>query len=198
MKVYKIYPLGFASNSYFLTEDGVNAVCVDPARPRVFAEAEKRGLRVGAVLLTHGHFDHIGGCSAFQKAGAKIGCLAGEERLAVLDNLSETFGNGLKIQPFSIDFTVKNGEIIELYGMKIEVIATPGHTAGSATYRVGNYLFTGDMLFCGGVGRTDLPTGSGEALQNSLRKLFSLDGNYTVFAGHGEDTTLADERKWQL
>ena len=94
MQVHKIYPSGFASNTYFVTEDGKNAVCIDPAQPRALEEAERLGLNIKYVLLTHGHFDHIGGASALQKAGAKVGCLAGEERLAVADNLADLFGDG--------------------------------------------------------------------------------------------------------
>ena len=185
MQIYKIKPIGFASNSYLITEDGERAVCIDPAQPRILQEAKRRGLTVTHVLLTHGHFDHIGGIAALQKEGAKVGCLYGEERLAIADNLSESFGEGLEIEPFFIDFTVKDGEELELMGMKIKVIATPGHTAGGACYLAGDALFTGDTLFYGTVGRTDLPTSSYSALQASVKKLYALDGDYTVYAGHG-------------
>ena len=193
--IHKIYPVGFAANSYLVTADGKNAVCIDPAQPRILDEAKKRGLIVTHVLLTHGHFDHIGGVASLQKAGAKVGCLAGEEELALLDNLAEDFGEE-KIEPFKIDFTFKDGEELELAGMKIKVIATAGHTAGGACYLIENNLFTGDTLFEGSVGRSDLPTGSGTELVKSVKKLYALDGDYTVYAGHGEDTTLDNERKY--
>ncbi|MFQ9736455.1 MAG: MBL fold metallo-hydrolase [Christensenellaceae bacterium] len=82
MKAEKIYPIGFAANSYILTEDGKNAVVVDPAQPRIEDELEKRGLRPAFVLLTHAHFDHVGGVSALQKRGR--GCCArkGKKRLS--------------------------------------------------------------------------------------------------------------------
>lgn len=197
MTVYKIYPIGFASNSYLVTADGKTAVAIDPAQPRISDEAKQRGLEVKYVLLTHGHYDHIGGCAALQTAGAKVGCLDAEQPLVLgKDNLAQK--HGLTIPPFSIDFTVKGGEEISLCGLNIKVIATPGHTAGGACYMIENALFTGDTLFFECVGRTDLPTGSGAVLERSVRALYALEGDYTVYAGHGEDTTLEYERKNNL
>lgn len=195
MQVYKIYPVEFASNSYLITADGMTAVCIDPAQPRILDEAKKRGLIVTHVLLTHGHFDHIGGVASLQKAGAKVGCLAGEEKLALYENLAVAFGEE-EIEPFKIDFTFKDGELLELAGMKIKVISTAGHTAGGACYLIEKNLFTGDTLFEGSVGRCDLPTGNGLELEKSVKKLYALEGDYTVYAGHGEDTTLEYERKY--
>ena len=195
MQVYKIYPVGFAANSYLVTADGKNALCIDPAQPRILDEAKKRGLTVTHVLLTHGHFDHIGGVASLQKAGAKVGCLAGEERIALHDNLAVSFGEE-EVEPFQIDFTVRDGEELTLAGIKIKVIATAGHTAGGACYLIENSLFTGDTLFEGSVGRSDLPTGNGAELTKSVKRLYALDGDYTVYAGHGEDTTIDYERKY--
>lgn len=193
MQVIKIYPTGFAANTYILTADEVTAVVIDPAQPTIADEVKERGLEVKYVLLTHGHFDHIGGCAALQRAGAKVGCLSGEERLAILDNLSYRFGG--EVEPFTVDFTVKDGEILEICGMKIKVIASPGHTAGGACYLAEDNLFTGDTLFRDGVGRTDLPTGNYGQLEKSVKKLYDLEGDYIVYAGHGGDSTLERERK---
>lgn len=195
MKIFKIYPQGFASNCYLLTEDGKNAVAIDPAQPRILSEAEKRGLAVKYVLLTHGHFDHIGGCAALSRAGAKVGCLDIEKPLALgAGNMGAAFG--CPVPPFLADFTFQDGETLDLCGMRFHVLATPGHTAGSCCFVAGDTLFTGDTLFAGDVGRTDLPTGSGAALERSLQKLAALEGDYAVCAGHGEDSTLASERKY--
>ena len=195
MQVFKIYPIGFAANSYLVTADGKNAVAVDPAQPRILQEAEKRGLTVKAVLLTHGHFDHIGGCAALQAAGAKIGCLTAERPLVTgTDNLAAQFG--VPMSAFRIDFTFEDGTMLDLCGMHFRVIATPGHTAGGACYAAEGCLFTGDTLFAGDVGRTDLPTGSGRDLMRSVQKLFALEGDHTIYAGHGEDSTLSYERKY--
>lgn len=194
MKVYKLAPQGFAANTYFVTEDERTAVAVDPAQPRTAEEAEKLGLRVEYVLLTHGHFDHIGGCAGLQQAGAKVGCLKGEEDLALHHHLGAELGYGAMIPPFAIDFTFRDGDMLSLCGVLFEVIATPGHTGGSCCFRAGDILFSGDTLFRGGVGRTDLPTGSSERLKESLVRLCQLGENFFVRPGHGEDTTFYDEK----
>ena len=193
MQVFKIYPQGFAANSYFLTQDEKTAVVIDPAQPRIADEAKRRGLTVTHVLLTHGHFDHIGGCAALQAAGAKVGCLAKEAPLALgKNNMADYFGG--HVPPFSVDFTFGDGDILSLDGMQFLVIATPGHTAGGACFCVGDHLFTGDTLFAGDIGRSDLPTGSGAQLTESVKKLYAIQGDFTVCPGHGEDTTLEYER----
>lgn len=193
MQVFKIYPQGFAANSYFLTQDEKTAVVIDPAQPRIADEAKRRGLTVTHVLLTHGHFDHIGGCAALQAEGAKVGCLAKEAPLALgKNNMADYFGG--HVPPFSVDFTFGDGDILSLDGMQFLVIATPGHTAGGACFCIGDHLFTGDTLFAGDIGRSDLPTGSGAQLTESVRKLYALQGDFTVCPGHGEDTTLEYER----
>ena len=193
MQVFKIYPQGFAANSYFLTQDEKTAVVIDPAQPRIADEAKRRGLTVTHVLLTHGHFDHIGGCAALQAAGAKVGGLAKEAPLVLgKNNMADYFGG--HVPPFSVDVTFGDGDILSLDGMQFLVIATPGHTAGGACFCIGDHLFTGDTLFAGDIGRSDLPTGSGAQLTESVRKLYAIQGDFTVCPGHGEDTTLEYER----
>lgn len=195
MTVYKLYPLGFAANTYLLTADGKTAVAIDPAQPRVLHEAAKRGLTVKYALFTHGHFDHIGGAAALQRSGAKIGCPERECELALHRNLGREMG-GEEVPPFSVDFTLRDGQQIELCGVSFRVVATPGHTAGGVCYLAEDALFTGDTLFQGSVGRSDLPTGDGAQLERSVKKLYALEGDYRVFPGHGEDTALEYERKY--
>lgn len=194
MQIHKILPKGFGSNTYLLTENGRDAILIDPSQPRVLNEAEKLKLCVKYVLLTHGHFDHIGGCAALQRAGAKIGCKRGEEEIALRNNLGEVYGTG-PVEKFCIDFTFEDGEVLDLLGIKLKVIATPGHTRGGVCFQTEDKLFTGDTLFCGDVGRTDGPTGSEEELQESLQKLMSLKGDFEILPGHGKASTLDWERK---
>ena len=96
---------------------------------------------------------------------------------------------------FHIDFTFRDGEVLSLAGLAVRVIATPGHTAGGASFLIGDRLYSGDTLFAGDIGRSDLPTGSGAQLVASVKKLYALEGDYTVCPGHGEDTTLEYERR---
>lgn len=195
IQVYKIKPVGFASNSYLLTADGKEAVAIDPSQPRVLEEAKKLGLQIKYVLLTHGHFDHIGGCAECEKGGAKIGCLDQEVDFTLHANeLAYELGEHA-VPPFSVTFTVTDGETVSLCGIDLQVLATPGHTAGSACYLTGNTIFSGDTLFAGCVGRWDLPTGNRTAVFDSVKRLYALEGDYTVCPGHGENTTLETERR---
>ena len=194
MEILKIAPRGFGSNTYLLTADGKSAIAIDPSQPRVLEEAEKRGLKIEYVILTHGHFDHIGGCAALQAVGAKIGCLAGEEDLALHNNLGEVYGSG-PVPPFHFDFSFQDEEVLHLLGIEIKVIATPGHTSGGACFLVGDKLFTGDTLFAGNVGRTDGPTGNVLELMMSLNRLSRLEGDYEILPGHGPASSLETERK---
>lgn len=198
MQVFEIEPQGFAANSYLVTKDNKRAIAIDPAQPRIGEEARRLGLQVETVLLTHGHFDHIGGCAALRAAGAKVGCLAGEEDTALFHNLGEA--HGVRIPPFVIDFVFHGGEELFLAGLKIKVLKTPGHTSGSACFLAEDQteaaLFTGDTLFAGTVGRTDLPTGSMPALLRSLKELSALEFEGTIYPGHGAASTLKYEKTY--
>ncbi len=193
MQIHKIYPMGFASNTYAVTAEGKNCILIDCAQERVYDKCKSLGLEPKFVLLTHGHYDHIGGCGALFEAGAKIYCGAGEEKLIFSDANRAVF-HGIEIPYFEIYKTLKDGENIRLCGIDITVIATPGHTAGGVSYLIGDCLFTGDTLFFESVGRTDLATGSSRDLVNSVKKLYAIDGDKKVYCGHGDDTTLNHER----
>ncbi len=192
MKVLTILPAEYESNSYAVSQDGKNCVLIDCGNARVLEKCSDAGLAVKAVLLTHGHLDHVAGCSELQRKGAEIYCGADEENFIFSEENKSIFG--VNPPAFKIDGTLKDGEEINLCGLTVKVIATPGHTAGGVCYLIENYLFTGDTLFSGSVGRFDFPTGDGGQLIKSVKKLYGLNGDYTVYCGHGESTTLQRER----
>lgn len=199
MQIITIYPRGFGANTYALSADGVNAVVIDPSGSKVENELTERRLTPACVLLTHCHFDHVGGVAALQNKGAKVLC--SEKTKSLIGTSADLFDMaGMPRSPFTADETFADFEEKTLYGIRIQAIPTPGHTSGSVSYLVtdnegGRYLFTGDTLFAGTIGRTDLPTGDIGALRASLKRLSDLDGDMPVYPGHGEETTLEHERK---
>ena len=199
MQIITIFPRGFGANTYVLTQDEKTAVVIDPSQPRVQEELEKRGLTAKYVLLTHCHFDHVGGVSALRKAGAKVLCSEREKPLiGTRADLFEVFG--APRTAYTIDETLQDNQTRELCGMQIQTLYTPGHTVGSVCYLVQDeqgekHLFTGDTLFSDSIGRTDFPTGDISALRESLRRLAALQGDMPIYAGHNEQTSLETERK---
>ena len=198
MKVIPIYPHGFAANTYAITVDNKTAIVIDPSQTRVLEALETQSLTPVCVLLTHCHFDHVGGVAVLQEQGAKVFCGEIEKPLTCTDaDMSQAFGN--KRVHYTVDETFTDGESKNICGIKITCIHTPGHTKGSVCYIVTDgeesVLFSGDTLFARSVGRTDLITGSPEDLKKSLKKLLTLDKNYLVLSGHGPTTYLDVERK---
>lgn len=183
---------------YLVYDEENNAAVLDPGdQPeRVAGRLEELGLTLRGILLTHGHFDHVGGVNRLRKRFAvPVYAGAGEETL-----LTAPFSlfPGLPAadeRPISWEKLLREGDRVSLGEMEFEVIATPGHTPGGLCYRCGNLLFTGDTLFASGVGRTDLPGGDGAVLCRSLEKLAGLEGDFTVYPGHGPATTLERERR---
>ena len=146
------------------------------------------------MLLTHAHFDHIGAAAALQREGAQIVLHRDDVKLIKsFQNLSVLAG--VKVEHFTPDVTVAGGETLDVAGVSVKVIHTPGHTAGSVCYVAGDVIFSGDTLFALSYGRTDFPTGSFAQLKNSVvNKLFALEGDYKVLPGHEGPTTLDYER----
>ncbi|MDE7167649.1 MAG: MBL fold metallo-hydrolase [Clostridia bacterium] len=195
MQVIKVLPLEYLSNSYVLTADKKTAVVIDPSGHNVIEVLEKNGLVCKFVLLTHGHFDHVGACGELFAKGAHICCNEREKDLIFSKEYLSIFG-GVTVPQFEIARTFKDGEEVSLCGIGFKILETSGHTAGSCCYLTENALFTGDTLFRGSIGRWDLPTGNFSQLINSIKKLAALDGDYKIYCGHGEDSTLSRERSY--
>ena len=197
MKIHKIYPRGFGSNTYVLSNDGKTAVVIDPSGPHVESKLIELGLKAEYVLLTHCHFDHVFGVSGLQESGAKVICLDKEKSLVGTSaDLFDVFGAPRKY--YRVDRTVEDGEEFTISSIKFKAMHTPGHTAGSACYLVendgGRCVFSGDTLFENSIGRTDFPTGDTGLIRKSLKKLLALE-DMPVYSGHGEDTMIARERE---
>ncbi len=152
-----------------------------------------------AILLTHGHFDHIAAVDELRdRYGVKV--YVSEEEFKFMqnynNNLSVYFGEGFIVKP---DIALKDGEELEIAGIKIKFILTPGHTPGSGCFYVEEegVLFSGDTLFCMSRGRTDFPGGSEREILDSIRKkLLTLPGDTEVLPGHNEQTTIENEKRF--
>lgn len=187
------------TNCYFISDEETReCVVVDPGAEakNLLAYLENKGLQVKAILLTHGHFDHILAVDSLKEA-LKVPVYAAEaEKEVLLDadkNLSIQMGVSVTVEA---DRWLKDGECIELLRQEVRCILTPGHTCGGMCYYFpkAGVLFSGDTLFQESVGRTDFPTGSMSTLIRSVReKLFVLPKAVRVYPGHGMITSIENE-----
>ena len=190
-----------AENCFLFRKDGSDrAIVVDPGddAERLEAAIDELGVTVEAILLTHTHFDHIGAVAPLARAtGAPVWCPEIETPvLADINSFVPWPGFG-PFESYDADHTVSGGEKLELAGMEIDVIFTPGHSPGHVTYSIPDEgaIFSGDVLFQGSVGRTDLPGGDWATLLESIRTLVESHPPETkVYPGHMGATTLGAER----
>lgn len=194
-------------NCYILWETGrTDAIVFDPgADPEVIEAALKEhGLNIAIFLQTHCHFDHIGALTDLKAKypAAPIHVPEAEESWMQRPTLNLSFFFGHPITAPNADHLVKENDVIEVAGLSLKAILVPGHSPGSTCYFVSvpnekPHVFSGDTLFCGGIGRTDLPGGSGEEalIANIQTKLFVLPDNTIVHPGHGPETQIGREKK---
>ena len=192
----------FQANSYIGVNEKGEAFAVDIGgeAERFLKYLEENDLKLKMILLTHGHFDHIRGVAEVaENTGAKV-YIHSEDASMLTDPEASLarFVGGTEFKAWN-DFTeVKDGNVIDFDGTAIKVIHTPGHTKGSVCYVYDDVILSGDTLFRGSVGRTDFPGGSHSEILKSLDKLSALadNGDYKVYPGHNEETTLSDEMKY--
>jgi hydroxyacylglutathione hydrolase len=189
--VVDTYVLGpTQTNCYVVRADASSAVAVvvDPG-----FEGLRPGFDVIGILVTHCHWDHLGGIAELAEAtGADV--YMPEREAAVLEN-PQAFFPSQSIRPYSPIVRLQGDETFQLAGMTFQTLPVPGHSPGHVAYATDGVVFSGDILFAGGVGRTDLPFGDWDALVRSIRTLFErLPPETVVYPGHGPATTLAAER----
>ena len=199
MKIHTLQLGEFRANWYIIETEPNQCVAVDiGGDSRLFLEYLKmHKLNLNKILLTHGHFDHMGGCETVRKAtGAEI--FIHEEDVPMLTSESLSLSTMMAYNPFipvsdwnviQDDCYINDGQCV------FHVMHTPGHSRGSVCYISEDVIFSGDTLMCCSEGRTDFPGGDHHAIELSLRKLYDLEGDYKVLPGHNEATTLDYERK---
>lgn len=185
------------TNCYIFRRDGgYKCGVVDPGDQgeQVARWLVDKGLEAEAVLLTHGHFDHILGIPGLREEWPDLPVYCHPADWGEGDAAS-LFGQRFPtVRSFGDITPYREGDTVEVDGIRLEVLDTPGHTPGSVTLRAENVLFTGDTLFAGSMGRTDLPGGDEGELMRSLKRLGELEGDYQVLPGHEGQSTLERER----
>lgn len=190
LKIHQLTLGAYQTNCYII-HDAASKTCavIDPGyQPETILDfLQSRELTPEAILLTHGHFDHVG---AVKTLASETDCRV----YLCADDLSmpPMMTNG----PLYYTHTYGEGDLLHLAGLSIRVYHTPGHTPGSVCLGVEDALFSGDTLFEGSCGRTDLPGGSWSTIQKSLKRLAALEEDYQVYPGHGGSTTLCDEKRY--
>jgi glyoxylase-like metal-dependent hydrolase (beta-lactamase superfamily II) len=216
MIIKKLVQGFLGNNCYILSGDNKDAVVIDPCKnaDKILSAVKDEGLELKYILLTHGHFDHVGAVKELQSPWVHV--YLGKDDVDKID--------GVRARAFKADSLLEGDEELNLAGLNIKVIATPGHTGGGMCFFVAAneerqaaddvrcemgdgshgatslspityHLFTGDTLFKEGIGRTDLPSGDYDELMKSIKeKLFVLPEDTVVYPGHGDETTILNER----
>ena len=192
VNVMQVGPIG--TNCYILKDETTGkAAVIDPGdeAERILAALKEDGAEVTHILLTHGHYDHTTAVPELEKALPQA---------AIYIHHADANGAGNTLFPLAGQVDGLNfydeGDHLPVGSLDVQVLHTPGHSKGSVTLKVGDVLFTGDTLFCGSCGRTDLRGGSYEEIMASLKRLGQLEGDYHVCPGHDRTSTLERERQY--
>ena len=182
----KSLTVGDLSTSCYIVwnDEADGCVVIDPGYEPERIRAACEGRKIEAILLTHGHFDHIGGVKELAKDGAEIVIHQQDAPMLTSPELNAGWLVGDHVTAPKATRTVAEGDTLSYAGVTFTVLHTPGHTPGCVCYQTGKWLFTGDTLFHFGYGRTDLPGGNMAQLAASLRRLQPLAQQYEVFPGH--------------
>lgn len=194
----------FSANCYLVQSREGNAFLVDPGAEGsgIIAAIRAQGVTPKMILLTHGHFDHVGAVKELQKEypGLPVYIAQADQELLEGDDktgaLGRRFIRDQSPYTFRADGYLREGEDLTVDELTVKVMATPGHTKGSVCLFCGSTVFSGDTLFLHDCGRTDLYGGSFPEICDSLRRLAALEKDYTVRPGHGEMTSIDEERGW--
>jgi hydroxyacylglutathione hydrolase len=192
---YELGPIG--TNCYVVRADAqaTVAIVVDPGAdaPRVLDELSKSGASCEAILITHGHWDHLGGVADLAEATGAPVYMAEDERV-LLEDVNSFTPPGVELRPYTPDVLLQGDETLDLAGIPFQTFLIPGHSPAHLAYYAAGALFSCDLLFAGSVGRTDLPGADWDRLVESIRLLADRFPPETVVcSGHGSETTLGAE-----
>jgi hydroxyacylglutathione hydrolase len=192
---YELGPIG--TNCYVVrpARDAEEAVVIDPSghTPQLRLELARSGVQCAAILITHGHWDHLIGVADLAEATGAPVHMAEDERM-FLEQINDFSPPAVQFRPYTPDVLLQGDETLELAGITFETLRVPGHSPGHLAYHAEGALFSGDVLFAGNVGRTDIRGGDWDTLLASLRTLTDrFPPETVVYPGHGPDTTLGAE-----
>ena len=203
MRINRLVVGPVSTNCYIvINENTKEALIIDPGEgaKKIIEKIKEEGLSTKAILLTHGHFDHMMAVNELVQE-FRVEVYIGEKEVELLKDPMQNCSGSMICQPYIVraDKMLRDKDVLEIAGFTIEVLYTPGHTIGGVCYcfREDNVLFSGDTIFQASVGRSDLPTGNGRQLEESIReKIFTLPDDMQIFPGHGDSTIVSYEKKY--